>query len=72
MPAPANNPTITLTMTMEDFGKLQVIMQRGRFDKVADMIFGFRAQVNEQIARLQQQPNVTGPRLVEETKEDTA
>jgi hypothetical protein len=71
MAAPAN-PTINLAMTLEEFNKLQRIMQRGKFDKVADLIFGFRAQVNEQMARLQQQPNVTGPRLVEGGEAETA
>ena len=60
------NPNISLSMTLDQFNSMQGILAKQPFDGVADMILGFRGQVEQQLSKLRETatrtPKPTGAR----------
>jgi hypothetical protein len=60
-----NEPTITLTMSLQRLNEMMAVVAKGPFETVAEMIADFRTQAQDQVNTLNQQAQQPGPRLVE-------
>jgi hypothetical protein len=49
---PMNNPTVTLTMSLETFNDIQRVLGRQPFEEVADTLLTFKHQVQGQLDAL--------------------
>jgi hypothetical protein len=67
---PMNNPTVSLSMSLDTFNDIQRILAARPFEDVADMILTLKHQVQtqlEQFAR-EQATQASGPRLVPDSE----
>ena len=50
-PQPTNNPSITLSMPLDVFNRMQGILAKQPFEEISELIFFFRNQAAEQVAQ---------------------
>ncbi len=53
--APTPNPTITLTMTLDVFNRMQSYLAKQPFEEISELIFFFRNQAAEQVSQRQRE-----------------